>query len=125
MIRELRNVDIEKIRKIHSEFYQNEFEFPDFFNNFLCAFVVMDDTSNIITVGGVRPIAEAVIMTDKSFSVRDRRTALYQMLDASEYVARHSNFRELHAFIQDEKWYKHLVKNGFLPTKGKPLVLEL
>lgn len=124
-IRPLSTNDIEKIREIHSKYYQDEFEFPDFFNNFLCAFAVTTDTDSIISVGGVRSIAESLVITDKDYNVKTRRAALFRVLDASEFIARDAKYNELHAFVQDEDWYNHLRKIGFLPTKGKPLVLEL
>ena len=125
IIRAISNADFEKIREIHSQYYQNEFEFPDFYNRFICAFVVATDTGDIVSVGGIRNIAESIVLTDKSFSTRLRRSALYKVLDASEFIARDANIDELHAFVQDSNWEKHLRKVGFLPTKGKSLVLEL
>lgn len=124
-IREVRQEDVEEIRKIHSRFYQNEFELPDFLNNFICAFSVIDDFNRIICVGGVRNIAESIIITDKDFNTRHKVNALYKVLDASEFIARASKHSELHAFVQDITWMKHLQKVGFQPTKGKALVLEL
>lgn len=124
-IRALEAGDIDEIRRIHHEHYINEFDFPDFLHNFVCAFVVTDDDGKIVSAGGVRLIAESIVVTNKDYSVRDRRTALCYVLDASEFITKHADFKELHAFIQDEDWYNHLQKVGFLPTKGKPLVLEL
>lgn len=124
-IRALVPSDIEEIRKIHHEHYTHEFDFPDFLHNFVCAFVVTDDNEKIISAGGVKLIAESIVVTDKNYSVRDRRTALCYVLDASEFITKHADFKELHAFIQDDDWYNHLKKIGFLPTRGKPLVLEL
>lgn len=124
-IRALKEEDVDKIREIHSRFYKHEFEFPDFLNNFLCSFIVSDDKEGIITAGGVRLIAEVIAITDKGKSVRKRRSGLYQVLDASMFITKKADFNELHAFIQDEKWYNHLKSIGFLPSKGKSLVLEL
>jgi hypothetical protein len=124
-IRALTPNDIDEIRKIHNLFYKDEFEFPDFLNNFLCAFVVIDDDEKIISAGGVRMIAESVLITDLNHSTRDRRKALYQVLEASQYLTLNADFKELHAFVQDDKWSRHLNRVGFLPTKGKSLVLEL
>jgi PAS domain-containing protein len=124
-IRALVPSDIDEIRRIHEQFYKEEFDFPDFLNNFLCAFVVTDEDGKIISAGGVRAIAESVIVTDKNFSVRDRRQALYQVLDVSEFITKHADFKELHAFVQDTTWISFLMTVGFCPTKGKALVLEL
>jgi hypothetical protein len=124
-LRELRMEDVMKLKEIHKKFYEHEFEFPDFFNGFLCAFACVDDEENIITAGGVRTIVESVLVTDKSFSTRKRRNALYSILGASDYVARRMEYDQLHCFVQDDKWMKCLNKIGFVPTKGRSLVLGL
>jgi len=124
-IRSLQLEDIEVIRKIHETHFKNEFEFPDFLNNFLCAFVVENEDGRIISAGGVRAIAESIIVTDKSYPIKDRRAALYQVLDASCFLTKQASFDQLHAFIQDANWLRHLQKIGFSPTKGQALVLNV
>lgn len=123
-IRALEASDIEQIREIHAKHFSHEFNFPDFLHNFLCAFVVDDDQGKIISAGGVRAIAEVVIVTDKDYPIRPRRSALYQILDVSEFISKKADFGELHAFVQGDNWQRHLRRIGFLPTKGKALVLE-
>lgn len=125
MIRALHTDDIDQLREIHAKYFYNEFEFPDFLNNFLCAFVVVNSEGSIISGGGVRAIAESIVITNKDFPVEERRTALYQILDVSEWLTRKADFNQLHAFVQDEQWQRHLEKVGFHPTKGRALVLEL
>lgn len=119
MIRALRIEDIDKLREIHRKYYEKEFDFPDFLNNFICVFTVTNN-EGIVSTGGVRSIFEIVAITDKDKSVRERRSALYQILDASQFVA---NGEALHVFVQDEVWMNHLTKIGFKSTKGKALVL--
>lgn len=123
-IRALDSFDIEKLREIHSKYFSEHFEFPDFLNGFMCAFVVTDDLGNIISGGGVRLIAESVIITDKKYSVRDRRKALYQVLDVSEFITRKTGLSKLHAITDDNIWKKHLNRIGF-HTRGEFLVLDL
>ena len=124
-VRALVPSDVDNLREIHEKFYKNEFEFPNFLHGFLCAFAVTDNEGHIISAGGVRSIAESVIITDKSRTPKEKRLALYNVLDASEFITKHAGYDELHAFIQDENWYRHLTKIGFCPTKGKSLVLEI
>jgi len=123
-IRALTLDDIDKIREIHSLYYKDEFEFPDFMNNFLCSFSVLDCCDRIVSAGGVRLIAESVVVTDKRFSTNDRRSALYQVLDASEFIAKKADFSSLHAVTEDEKWKRHLISVGF-HSRGSLLVLDL
>ena len=125
MIRELRESDVEKIRQIHARYYEDEFDFPDFFNNFICSFLVTNDNNDIVCAGGVRNIAESIVITNKGLSVRTRVNALSQALNASKFIAKKSNQVELHAFVKDPTWHEHLLKVGFSPVKGTTLVLEL
>lgn len=124
-IRGLELDDIEEIRAIHKRYFSSEFDFPDFLNNYLCAFVVLNDNNRIISAGGVRAIAESVIVTDLSLAIKERRAALYQVLDASCFITKNASFDQLHAFIQDKNWLRHLQKIGFSPTKGQALVLSI
>lgn len=124
MIRALEPRDIEELQQIHAKFYSDEFQFPDFFQRFICAFVVKDD-DKIVSVGGVQPIAESIIITNKELSVKKRREALLQVLDASRYIANRAGYNQLHALIQDKTWKNHLMKYNFHPCKGEALFLNL
>jgi IMP cyclohydrolase len=124
IIRALQPNDIEQLKQIHIWHYRNEFEFPDFLNNYLCAFVVTDNNGRIISGGGVRAIAEAVVVTDKNRSVKDRRDALLQVLDASCFITKQADFPRLHAVTDDEQWAKHLENVGF-HSRGKLLAIGL
>lgn len=125
LLRELKVDDTEELRKIHEKFYKHEFDYPDFFHRFICSFVVFDGDQQIISAGGVRPILESVIITNKDLSVRDRRAGLYSILNASAYFTEKSGFNEIHAFVQEPTWQKHLEKIGFKPTKGQSLVIQI
>lgn len=109
---------------IYNHHYADTFEFPEF-ERFIVGALVEDLDGKVITVGGIRPIAETVIMTDKNCHARKRWAAIIEMLQAGEYFARKSNFRELHCFVQDEIWLKHLLKLGFQKTSGICLVKQL
>ena len=124
-IRSLQESDFGQLRDIHARFYKDEFSFPDFIDNYLCSFAVVNHDGQIISASGIRTILESVAITDKRFSVRDRRKALLEILHASTYISSKNGFNQIHAFIQDESWLKHLEKYGFIPTKGFPLVLDL
>ena len=118
--------DLEQIKLIHDKYYKYEFDFEVFASKFLGSFAILeDDDKTIISAGGVRTIAEAVIVTNKDISVAKRRRALFDILQVSSYICTQSGHDQLHAFIEDESWLKHLLKNGFVETKGKSLVLEV
>jgi len=117
IIRVAQQSDMEVVKQIHAKFFADEFEFPNFMS-MLAAFVVEED-GEIVSIGGIRPIAESIIVTNKKFSPRDRRTALLLLLQASLFATDKFNFDQLHAFVQDEKWLKQLVQYGFQPCKGE------
>lgn len=118
MIRSLQPEDIEKLKAIHERFYKDDFAFPDF-TRFICALVVVDEHDRVVCGGGIRPIAESVIVTDKDFSAKDRKIALMEMLQSSVYFANKSGFDQIHAFVTDDKWYEKLKQYGFNDCKGK------
>ena len=106
---------------IWKKYYKDEIPlFPDFFDKYLCAFVV-EQEGHIVVGGGVRTIAESVILTNKSFTPRQRVVALREVLHASKYVANRSGYNNLNAFIADESWKKHLIRIGFKPE----MILQL
>ena len=120
--------DVDQIYNIYMNFF-SDMEFVDFYHKFHCSFkVVNDDISNrIIAVGGIRPLAEAVLLTNKDFSVRDRRDALYKIFEAVKYTAEKLEYTQIHAFAWDEEYIKHLINRvGFkcIP-ENKVLSLDL
>ena len=116
--------DYTQLKELHEKFYKDEFTLPDFVKNYLLGFVV-EEHGNIITIGGIRTIAEVILVTDKSQSVRVRRDSLLEALRVAALTARNNKFDQIHAFIQDPKWKRHLEKVGFHETKGTALVLEI
>lgn len=122
-IRNLEVEDISRLRHIHALYFKDEFAFPDFMHGFLQAFAIHDNNA-IITAGGVRPIMEAVLVTDLNKTPRERHEALILALKASMHSCELLGYRQLHAFVQDELWIHHLEKYGFKPTVGKSLVLK-
>lgn len=124
IIRSLEPTDLELLKKLHEKHFEEEFVLPDFLRNYLCAFTVEDD-EGILTIGGVRPIAEVVTVTNKDRTPKDRLDALYRVLDASIFVAQKHDYDQLHAFVQDKRWSNRLQRNGFRPTKGQSLVLDI
>ncbi len=125
MIRAIEPEDLGKIKEIHEKYYASEFNLPDFNKHFINTFVITDIDRGIITVGGIRPILEVVAITDKDKNVKERISALNDLLTISSFIADHDGFDELHCFVQDQVWLKQLKKHGFLETKGKSLVFKI
>lgn len=124
-VRAINPSDINELKIVHDKFFKNEFEFPDFLNGYLSSFVVIDDNEGIVTAGGVRAIAETVLITNKDYNIKKRHLALLKSLMMSSHIARSNKFDQLHAFVQDKNWLGHLKKVGFTETKGQALVLNI
>jgi hypothetical protein len=116
--------DLKILEEIHKEFYSNEFAFPDFTKHFLGCFTAYDDENRIISAGGIQLIPEVVLITDKRQSVRTRREALLNILQASMFIADKFQYNQIHVFIQEHGYEEQLKKNGFRNTKGTSLVLN-
>ena len=124
MIRSIMKRDLVQLKDIHEKFYSNEFPISDL-AGLACAFCVVDEFDRVVTAGGVRTIVEAVIVTDKDVDVEHRRFALLEMMKTATDTTRAMGYDQLHAFVQDEKWQRHLIKYGFKPTIGKSLVTRI
>ena len=111
-IKPLQKLDIDHIKKLHEKYY-SQFEFPDFFNRFLVNFKIIDENEEIIIAGGVRPIAETIIVTDQTKSRTKIGRALVEAQRFSMYACGRYNIDELHAFIDDMQYAKHLERHGF------------
>lgn len=114
--------DLKMVEELHAKGFAEEFDLPDFSRGFLSAFKVTNAEGQVIAISGVKPIAESIVLTDKEATVRQRTEALIEILQASTYVCKKFDFTQLHCFITDEEYKKHLQKFGFKPTKGQALV---
>jgi hypothetical protein len=113
-IRRLLHSDIEKIRELHERFYP-DLEFPDFLNGFLCSFAITDNDDKIITAGGVQPIGEIILVTDKDRSEIKLGKALREALRVSLFTGARFQLDELVAFVKEKDYAFHLIQHGFYP----------
>lgn len=110
--------DISMVRELH-ELYYPDLPFPNFLNGFLCGFVIEDEDDGLIMAGGVQPIGEVVLVTDKGKSRIKIGRALIEAQRVSDYVGGKFGLDELVAFIKDNEPYKrHLIKHGFYPRSS-------
>ncbi len=123
MIREFRPSDMEEVIKLHELYFKDDFYFPDFLR-FVCAFVV-EDEQGILTVGGIRDIAECVAVTNLGRSPQDRIKALYQLLQASIFTCTRNNYDQMYVWSKDEKYVRRLKRNGFRLSEKQSLILDL
>lgn len=126
IIRGFSERDVNSLKKIHKDQYENEFSLNEFMSsNYIGSFSALDENENLIATGGVRTIAEMVIVTDKNQSVKVRREALLKMLQAGSFFCKNNNYRQLHAFVQDQVWLSQLLKHGFRETAGQSIVTDI
>src|ERR1700739_4257288 len=93
--------DLAQVARIHEKHYQHEFSMDEFNRQFLGLFSITDSDGTVITAGGLRPLLESVIVTNKDASARKRREGLLKMLEINEFVAKRVGNNSFHAFIQD------------------------
>jgi len=127
-IRAYRIEDIEPAKAIFDKFYSSDdygrLNFPDFSQNYLCAFTVTDNKGQIITTGGVRVIPEVTLITDKDRSVRERVAALRQVLSVAGFITRDAKFDWLHAVTDDPIWANQMKDAGFI-SRGQDLEINV
>ena len=122
-IRAFEPSDLQKLRELHEKHFKYEFDLPNFME-FVCAFVVEDD-NGILTIGGVRDIAECIAVTNMDRKPTHRINALYQLLDASIFVCQKSDYDQMFVWSQNDKYSNRLMRNGFRLPRGKSLILDL
>jgi N-acetylglutamate synthase-like GNAT family acetyltransferase len=107
--------DLPKVQELHDKYFGQDFKLPNFFHKFLNAFAIVDDNDKIIIAGGVRPIAETIIVTDKENSGITLGRALVEAQAVSIFTCQKFEIDYLHAFVKDEKYAEHLKQHGFHP----------
>lgn len=125
-IRDMLWSDRPQVMEIYYKYF-NHTEYPNFLdsNEFKCPFIVESD-NKIALAGGVKLIAEAVVVTDQNQSVKVRQEALLQAMGSIVHIATDIGHRQVYAFVaNDEQYIKHLQKYGFRLMDAKLLVLDL
>lgn len=106
---------MQSLNDLHDKYFGGQFEKTDFTKNFLSAFVITNDDDKIVMGGGVRPIAETIIVTDKESNPHLLGDALLEALRFSMFTCKRFNIELLHAFVKDKGYEKHLIAHGFSP----------
>lgn len=122
-LRSLLRSDLPRLKEIHDAHFSEDFIFPNF-NRFLGTVCILDDNDDIVVAGGILPIVESILITNKDQSVRNRREGLLKALKISVDFCKIAQENQLHAFVKDENFSAHLKKYGFNPIKGEGLVLR-
>lgn len=114
---------LDRAKEVHKLYYQNEFDFPDFLKEFILIFSSVNESNELVSIGGIKTILEFIAITDPTKSVRDRHTSVYDLLAAARSAAKNNNYDQIHAFIQDPHWKDVMLRRGFRETKGQSLVI--
>ena len=111
ILREFRSEDLKEVQRLHETYYP-DFNFPEFFK-LLCGFIVEDDDKSIILAGGVELIGEALLVTNKDKNRIKIGKSLVIAQGISQHICKRFDIRELHAFVTDDDYAKHLIQHGF------------
>ena len=114
----MKSGDIPILQKIYETHGKDEADDPKFPHGYIGGFVITDDDDKIVMGGGVKLIAESVIVTDKTCNPHLLGDALLHALGYSIHVCRYAKVDELHAFVKNEAFAKHLLKHGFSPRQS-------
>jgi hypothetical protein len=123
MIRAFTPNDVTELERLYHLYFEETNDLPNFLN-FICAFVV-EDEQGVVSFGGVRAIPEIITVTNMTRTPSERIQALYNLLDASIFVSQRCGYQQLYAWSQGSKWTKRIMKNGFRPSDGQSLILDL
>jgi len=123
MIRAFLPTDLAELERLYHLYFEEYCDLPNFLN-FICAFVV-EDEQGVLCFGGVRAIPELITVTNMARNPSDRIKALYNILDASIFVAQKCGHEQLYSWAHGPKWIKRIKKNGFRPSTGQSLILDL
>ena len=129
IIRDVKWTDKADIDRIYNRFYSNN-EYPPFWeqrdpSKFQKSFAVTTDDGELVLAGGVKLIAEAIILTDKDQATRTRFEALLQALGSTIFISEGMKYKQMHAFVNnDEKYSKHLQRFGFKKLQADLLMLD-
>ena len=121
-IRSLTSDDLQEIRKLHEEYF-NQFEFPPF-PNCLNAFVIEDEKNEIVMAGVIEKVAEAMLVTNKAKSAIKIGKALVEAQRCSVFTCARFGIRDLYAFVDNDVYAKHLIQHGFVES-NRALMLRI
>lgn len=121
--RALESSDLALVKTIH-DLYYSEFEFPRF-KELMCGFIIEDENEEFVMAGGVEAIGEAVLVTNKDKSEIKIGKSLVLAQNISHHICKKYNIKELHAFVNNQTYIKHLVKHGFEERKERVLRMRI
>lgn len=110
-IRALIPEDLRRIRLLHDRYYP-QFEFPDVLHC-INAFVIEDETTDIVLAGFIEQVAEAMLVTNTAKSEIKIGKALVEAQRCSMFTCSRFGIRDLYAFVDNDVYAKHLMQHGF------------
>jgi hypothetical protein len=113
-IRGLELKDVSELRKLHDQYYAH-YEFPPFLDC-LNAFIIEDETSEIVMAGSVEKTAEIMLVTNKAKSEFQIGKALVEAQRCAMFTCGIHHIRDAYAFTDNPHYARHLIKHGFIET---------
>ena len=109
--REVSSDDYEQIKKLNDAYYP-QFEVPNF-KYIWNGFVIEDETNEMVMAGGVELTGEAMLVSNLTKSRIKLGKALVVAQGACAYTCNRLGVRNLHAFVDNPSYARHLMKHGF------------
>lgn len=122
-LRPLLESDVELVKKYHDKYFPN-LEFPDF-TRMLNAFVIENEKKEFILAGGIKPIVEEYLVTNKEANIVTVGRALNEACKIGWFTCKKFNLDELLAFVYEDDYSNHLIQRGFVHRTGKPLRVKV
>ncbi len=108
--------DLTEIKRLHDAYY-SELDFPEF-SRLLNSFLVEDENGDIVTAGGIEPMAEGLLVSNKSMNRIKLGKALVIAQGAFLVTCERFGFKWLHAFTKNPDFVRHLLQHGFETRNG-------
>ena len=119
------NKDILDINRIWKSFYAEEFGLPPMDIKTLYH-TVIEHNGNVVGFGQIRATAESIMIINQALSLRERIQIVRLILEKQLEGMIVKDITECHAFAQNPRFAKMLVKHfGYQPTIGESVVLKI
>lgn len=123
MLRKVKESDSDRISEIYRKHHTDTFGLPNL--NRAIDHILLEENNEIVAVGAILQLAEALIILDSSMPKPTRVKAIMKLLNVAIKQARTHKVGQLHAFVKNEKLVHLLERFGFKRVTDVPLVLNI
>ena len=121
IIRNMTKEDIPILECLNRKYYP-EFDSPEFEGDYFTKFVIESPDKQLVMGGGLRYLAECILVTDRSKNIHTIGEALLLALQTSVKVCKMRHVEFLTAYVKNDEYRSHLIDKGF-DSRGEVLSL--